>query len=424
MAELLSSPSPRTTKFERKRLAIVRAAARIINQVGVRGMTFLDVADSVGLTTTSITYYFKKKEMLAEAAFEMSLQWLSDQADAAAQRTTPRDRVAHFIRAELEEVMRARESEDAGHAQLFEIRTMDDPLRTRLGRRYVEIFRKIRGFFGPDDTADLKMRTIVSAHIVMETVMWLPTWLDTYSDWEIDRVHGRIMDVIDNGIVGAMGEWHAHPIADHQPEQASAEPEGVETFLRAATRLVNEVGYRGASVNRIASELDLTKGSFYHYLTSKDDLVVMCFARSYERISHVQRGARAIDAPMRDRFASLLETLLDIQFSADFPLLRFSTLQALPPEVARDVQARAARIAQRYTAMLADGICDGSIRPLDPAIAGRMIGIAINSAIELRKWAVDEHPGIQRLYTKALAHGLFAADGSQLHIAPAATARS
>jgi hypothetical protein len=35
-------------------------------------------------------------------------------------------------------------------------------------------------------------------------------------------------------------------------------------YLRAATRLVNEYGYRGASVDRIAAELRLTKGSFYH----------------------------------------------------------------------------------------------------------------------------------------------------------------
>ena len=407
MAEPATSSLPRTTKFERKRLAIVRAAARTINRVGVRGMTFLDVAESVGLTTTSITYYFKKKELLAEAAFELSLQWLSDLADAAAVHSTPRERVAHFIRGELDELMRARQNDEAGHAQLFEIRTMDDPLRTRLGRRYVAIFRKIRGFFGGEDTLERKMRTIVSAHIVMETIMWLPTWLDPYSDWEMDRVHDRIMDVIDNGIVGAEGAWHVHPIGEHEPDRTANEPDGVETFLRAATRLVNEVGYRGASVNRIASQLDLTKGSFYHYLSSKDDLVVMCFARSYERISHVQRGARALDAPMRDRFASLLQALLDIQFSADFPLLRFSTLQALPPEVARDLQARAARIAQRYTAMLSDGICDGSIRPLDPSIAGRMIGIAINSAIELRNWAADEFPDIQAVYTRALAHGLF-----------------
>ena len=33
-------------------------------------MTFADVARRVGLNTTSVTYYFKRKEDLAAAAFE------------------------------------------------------------------------------------------------------------------------------------------------------------------------------------------------------------------------------------------------------------------------------------------------------------------------------------------------------------------
>ncbi|MDN8891457.1 helix-turn-helix domain-containing protein, partial [Staphylococcus aureus] len=54
-----------------------------------------------------------------------------------------------------------------------------------------------------------------------------------------------------------------------------------QRFLQAATRLINERGYRGASVERIASELNVTKGSFYHHLEAKDDLVLACFRRSF-----------------------------------------------------------------------------------------------------------------------------------------------
>ena len=59
----------------------------------------------------------------------------------------------------------------------------------------------------------------------------------------------------------------------------------LRAFLLAATRLINELGYRGASVQRIASELNVTKGSFYHHLDAKDDLVAACYRRSFDRIA-------------------------------------------------------------------------------------------------------------------------------------------
>ena len=51
-------------------------------------------------------------------------------------------------------------------------------------------------------------------------------------------------------------------------------------YLKAATRLVNEHGYRGASVDRIAAQLQLTKGSFYHHHETKEELIAACFERS------------------------------------------------------------------------------------------------------------------------------------------------
>ena len=63
-----------------------------------------------------------------------------------------------------------------------------------------------------------------------------------------------------------------------------------KSFLVAATQLINEQGYRGASVDKISARLNVTKGSFYHYNETKDDLVVDCFKRSFETMRRVQRA--------------------------------------------------------------------------------------------------------------------------------------
>ena len=66
--------SAKTRRFQEKRERILDAAATLINRHGVRGMTFVDVAQLVDLNTTSITYYFKRKELLASAVLERSLE--------------------------------------------------------------------------------------------------------------------------------------------------------------------------------------------------------------------------------------------------------------------------------------------------------------------------------------------------------------
>ncbi|MFN4102251.1 MAG: TetR family transcriptional regulator, partial [Pararhodobacter sp.] len=58
----LSPDQPRTSdRFQKTRARILDAAARLINEYGLRGLTFVAVGEAVGMNTTSITYYFRKK---------------------------------------------------------------------------------------------------------------------------------------------------------------------------------------------------------------------------------------------------------------------------------------------------------------------------------------------------------------------------
>lgn len=62
-----------SARFERQKQRILDAATLLLNQKGVRGMTLLEVAGALDLTTTSVTYYFRRKEHLAAAVFDDSL---------------------------------------------------------------------------------------------------------------------------------------------------------------------------------------------------------------------------------------------------------------------------------------------------------------------------------------------------------------
>src|ERR1700748_1744048 len=93
-----ASVSPTSTvRYAKKRDAIVAAATHILNLRGVKGMTLADVAASVGLITTSVTYYFKRKEDLAAACFLDGIARLDALIDAPLAQADPPSRLARFI---------------------------------------------------------------------------------------------------------------------------------------------------------------------------------------------------------------------------------------------------------------------------------------------------------------------------------------
>lgn len=393
-----------TSRFAQKREAILDAATDLINRHGVKGMTFVDVAQAVGLNTTSVTYYFKRKELLAAAAFEHSLGRLEAMVEEAGAQPDPKARVARYVALNFELRARIRREGARPIAVLSDMRALDEPAREQLSAHYRAIFRKMRGFFGPIDDGAGRALQMARAQVLAENMFWLPAWLTRYSVADFPRVERRTIELFERGIAPEGAPWRPR-ILTIDRDGADG---GRESFLRAATRLINERGYRGASVERIASELNVTKGSFYHHLEAKDDLVLECFRRSYGRVSLVQQAANEAGGSHWDRLASAIATLLDIQFYDDFPLLRTTALQALPGEVRSDVVERSNRMAKRFAGMMIDGITEGSVRAIDPLIASQAVMAALNAAVELRSWAggLDRGEAI-RAYGSTLAYGLF-----------------
>jgi AcrR family transcriptional regulator len=393
-----------TKRFQAKRDAILAAAADAINEQSAKGMTFADVARRVGLNTTSVTYYFKRKEDLAAAAFEHTLERLQQMLAEAAVESSPEARVARFLAINMERHARIRRGEERDFAILSDLRAMEEPIKAQLLAGWRDVFRATRALWGDDGgRAETDLRG-ARAHVLLENIFWLPVWLARYEIDEYPRVEARLMELFLHGFAGPTSQWTPR-LLDLEHE----EPEpGRDAFLLAATRLINELGYRGASVQKIASELNVTKGSFYHHLDAKDDLVIACYKRSFDIIVEAQRLAETHVGSQWDRLSSTIATLLDVQFSERGPLLRTTALSGLPPRVRSTMIDRSNRIARRFAGMLSDGIAEGSIRAIDPLVASQALMALQNAAFDMRKWAgtMPRDKAIA-FYASTLAFGLF-----------------
>lgn len=401
VARKQSGPSAR---FQRQRERIVDVAVTLLNQKGVRGMTLLEVAQSLDLTTTSLTYYFRYKEQLAAAVFEDSLTRLAALAKEAGEAATPKARVARYLELYFDHFARSLRGEVRPFAILSEIRALEDATSRPLVAQYQAIFRDVRAFFGEVDTQERKLHFTARAQLLNEALFWSAIWLAHYAVGDFDNVRRRMFYILEHGVAAAGCEWRPTPI---DPDE-SLEASGNSAFLRVATRLINDTGYRGASVDRIMAELNLTKGSFYHHLDAKDDLILECFLDSYRRLKRLQILAdRRGDSVWQD-LSTGIASALTAQFDGEYPLLRTTALQAMPASLREVAVKQTNRTANWLTGRLVEGMQEGSLRLVDPVIASHIIMSTINSAYDVRNWAKRQGCAKAiRTYAKALMNGVF-----------------
>ncbi len=405
MAEITAARS--TARFERKREAILDAATAILNRQGVKGLTLAVVAGAVGLSTTSVTYYFRRKDDLAAACLMRGLTWISATVDVALAEPTPQARLYRLLELYLERLRQAATGEAPELPVLSDIRALNDPQLTEVFDAYMALFRKVRRLFdGPELAWLSRGRATARTHMLMEQLLWSAVWLPRYDAEDYGRIRERMYDILLHGLAPPGATWAPVPL----PEMAARDTQDAsrETFLLAATRLINRRGYRGASVDLISAQLNVTKGSFYHHHEAKDDLVVACFEQTFEVMRRIQRLAMAQSDDQWIRLATAAAALTEYQLSDRGPLLRTSALSALPEAIREEMVEHSNRVSDRFASIISDGIAEGSIRPVDPFIAAQMVNAALNAGAELRFWVPDiSQKSAPAVFARPMLMGIF-----------------
>ncbi|HRD44973.1 MAG TPA: TetR family transcriptional regulator [Caulobacter sp.] len=398
-----------TARYAAKKEAILAAATTILNREGVKGMTLADVAAEVGLITTSVTYYYRKKDDLAAACFLRGIDIFSALAVEASAVTGARARLAKFLELFFEMAAKIRLKEASPIVAFSEMRALNEPLRSKVGEAFNDLFRTIRGFFDDPEFAGLsRLEATARTHLLLEQAFWSVTWPRRYDVEDYPRIRDRMFDILSGGLAVGARAWAPPALPDPTPPEAASTDVSRETFLVAATRVINQKGYRGASVEDISAALNVTKGSFYHHNEAKDDLVADCFERTFAILRSVQFAARDLKTDQWTRLAAASAALVDYQLSDHGPLLRGSAMGALPAEIRQDIVDRYARISDRFAGMISDGIAEGSIRPVDPLVAAHMLNSMINAAASLQSWAPSaDLDQVANLFARPLLMGVF-----------------
>jgi AcrR family transcriptional regulator len=374
-------------------------------------MTLGDVAAKLGMTTPSVRYYFRNKEDLAAACLLRAIARFTALIDEAAEAADPRERFRRFVRLYVGLLRRIKLGEAPPLANFSDVRTLMAQNMTEVIDADVGMFRRMRQLLRAPELEGLgRDDRNARAYLLVNQTGWIPAWIDPYPPEDYPHIAERIADVCLDGLAAApMGAWAPRAIASlPAAPPRDARPLSRETFLIAATELINEEGYRGASIDRIAARLGVTKGAIYHRHEAKGDLIEECFARSQEIVFMAQTAAMKLEGTGLERVIAVSAALAAFQLSPSGPLLVNAAFTALPEMDARRMLVEFDRAVNRYALMISDGVIDGSIRRLDAAIAAQVLHAGVNSVAMVPNWVADLRPErIGELYLRPLLSGVF-----------------
>jgi AcrR family transcriptional regulator len=149
-------------------------------------------------------------------------------------------------------------------------------------------------------------------------------------------------------------------------------------LFRAAVRMFNARGFHATSLDDVAASLGISKPTIYYYLGNKEDVLVECVTRGIEMLQAAAVLAGNSDGSGLGRLRIFLRHYAEIAMG-DFGIMAIRTSEeALSEQGARHFRALKAEIDTSLRRLVADGIADGSIAPLDIKLAAFTLAGALN----------------------------------------------
>jgi AcrR family transcriptional regulator len=418
------SPFSRRQERDRKIAAIRSAASKRFNAQGFRGTRLEDIASDLGLTKTSIAYYYASKDELAESVFQTAAEFLEEAVDQAAQ--SPADtgeRILVFFRAfssQLEDVLSGRR---AHPARLQELDALPEDVQSRIATRLSAAVGRVNAMVSDwrDQSGTPLGQSEPVTFCLFALLDWLKVCADEMSRADFQKAAGALFDVLKTGLSTPTDLPHAispqfvsrrevPQIFDREARNQMKR----EAFLKAGTRFFNAYGFEGVSLADVASSLGVTRGAFYYHIPDKENFLDQCFEHAFEAVEATLDAADEAHSGMRFIHRVLFD-LIYMQASGVTPLIRLGLMSSLPPARRSRYQARLRNITRRLGDAHAAAVAEQSAREHDTEVVEAILtsimflngGYTLTAANSLNDWRISEDPqSATNDYLHILLHGL------------------
>ncbi|MET0239212.1 MAG: TetR/AcrR family transcriptional regulator [Sphingobium sp.] len=151
-----------------------------------------------------------------------------------------------------------------------------------------------------------------------------------------------------------------------------------DAILIEAVRMFNERGYQATSLDDVAARLGVSKPVVYHYLGTKEQVLMRCMARGLQELQAAFDVARDEPGTGLDRLRRYLVGYAQVNMT-DFGRCVIRTGdEVLSPESRAAFRSDKRKIDAQLRALVTEGVEDGSVVVADVRFATFAIAGALN----------------------------------------------
>lgn len=142
-------------------------------------------------------------------------------------------------------------------------------------------------------------------------------------------------------------------------------------LLAAATRLFRQRGFHATSMQDLGQALAMNRGSLYHYIAAKDDLLWTILTGAFDRLEGQVVPVLSSDAPPLERLRGAIHEHLRVaaMHPDELSLIQIE-LRSLSPERRAEMIRRRDAYETLWRDAIAEAVAGGAIRGFDVRLAG------------------------------------------------------
>ena len=154
-------------------------------------------------------------------------------------------------------------------------------------------------------------------------------------------------------------------------------------ILKSAAAAFRRRGYHGASVDEIASALEMTKGNLYYYFKNKEDILFACHDYSLDLLLALMADVQAEQSPPEAKLRRLVLAFVHLILDELHATALTLDPEALSPPLLKKIIAKRDQFDRGMRDIIQQGIDQGVFTPGDP----KLIEFAMMGAINwIAKW--------------------------------------
>jgi AcrR family transcriptional regulator len=368
-------PGSVSTSFQSKIAAIVETATDMFNVEGAGAVSLNAIALRVGISRATLYHYVADRSDLLFQCYRRSCEMDADLLAKTGGTRRGLDQLLDYVRRSLDPERRK-------PAAINDLAILSQSQRTAIldaqQRNFSELLQMVQR--GVADGSIRDCNEVIVARAVAGIVAYAPisSPFNTPQDKAADA--DAVADFISFGTASdpssavqcSVDISEFSKLNEIRFDRSSRSAMRVEQILMTASRLFNQRGAHGVTLDEIAQELGATRGAFYHYLDDKKQLIRLCLTRAFDLYEGFFDAA-AVHGRTGQEGASIV-THLNVQAQASglCPLVPWIGLEVMSAAQRQKQFQRMRGLLARTVDLAERGIADGTRRQHDTQSIARV----------------------------------------------------